>query len=191
VSTLALGSREDRAATTGMWLFIASIVMFYGALFSGYVLLRAGSTQWDTPWRTGPAAEWPIAVDHWFRTMWLGFAVMQSRRLSGRGVAVAGMPRFSWLVVLAGVAFVWRCIYIAGWLASHGHVPASSVAVASWYVLTGTVALLVAGGTLAAVWVAVEPVPAAQRARRGAMLQRYWLLMLALWCATVLGLYLV
>ena len=164
---------------------------FYGALFSGYVLLRAGSTGWDTPWRTGPAAEWPIAVDHWFRTMWLGFAVMQSRRLSGRGVAVAGMPRFSWLVVLAGVAFVWRCIYIAGWMAAQGHVPSKSVAVASWYVLTGTVALLVGGGTVAAVWVAVEPVPAAQRARRGAMLQRYWLLMMALWCATVVGLYLV
>lgn len=191
MSALALASREDRAATAGMWLFVASIVMFYGALFSGYVLLRAGSTGWDTPWRTGPAAEWPIAVDHWFRTMWLGFAVMQSRRLSGRGVAVAGMPRFSWLVVLAGVAFVWRCIYIAGWMAAQGHVPSMSVAVASWYVLTGTVALLVGGGTVAAVWVAVEPVPAAQRARRGAMLQRYWLLMMALWCATVVGLYLV
>ena len=191
MSALALASREDRAATAGMWLFVASIVMFYGALFSGYVLLRAGSTGWDTPWRTGPAAEWPIAVDHWFRTMWLGFAVMQSRRLSGRGVAVAGMPRFSWLVVLAAVAFVWRCIYIAGWMAAQGHVPSTSVAVASWYMLTGTVALLVGGGTVAAVWVAVEPVPAAQRARRGAMLQRYWLLMMALWCATVVGLYLV
>lgn len=186
-----MSDAEGRAATTGMWLVTASIVMFYGALFSGYVLLRAGSEVWDTPWRTGPAADWTVAVDHWFRTMWLGFAVMQSRRLSGQGVQVAGMPRFSWLVSLAGVAFVWRCIYIAGWLASRGYVPAASVALACWYALTGTVALFVAGGTVAAVWVAVEPVPARQRARRGAMLQRYWLLMLALWLATVAGLYLV
>jgi len=39
--------------------------------------------------------------------------------------------------------------------------------------------------------VALEPVPARQRARRGAMLQRYWLLTLVLWLATVGGLYLV
>lgn len=191
MSAVALSDRQGRAASAGMWLFIASIVMFYGALFSGYVLLRAGSAVWETPWRTGLAAEWPIAVDHWFRTMWLGLAVMQSRRLSGEGVAVAGLPRFSWIVALAGTAFVWRCVYIAGWLASQGLVPAMSVPLACWYVLTGTVALLVAGGTIAAVWVALERVPAAQRARRGAMLQRYWLLMLVLWLATVGGLYLV
>ena len=44
MSAIALSDRPDRAASAGMWLFIASIVMFYGALFSGYVLLRAGST---------------------------------------------------------------------------------------------------------------------------------------------------
>jgi heme/copper-type cytochrome/quinol oxidase subunit 3 len=191
VSVVTLSDREGRAALAGMWLFLASIVMFYGALFSGYVLLRAGSDAWATPWRTGTSAEWPIAVDHWFRTMWLAFAVMQARRLSGEGVPIAGLPRFSWLVGLAGTAFVWRCIYIAGWLASQGHVPAASVPLACWYALTGTVALLVAGGTIAAVWVALEPVPAHQRARRGALLQRYWALMLILWMVTVAGLYLV
>lgn len=191
MSAVTMADREARAAATGMWLFMASLVMFYGALFSGYVLLRAGSEAWETPWRPGPDAQWPIALDHWFRTMWLGFAVMQSRRLSGQGVPVAGMPRFSWLVVLAGVAFVWRCIYIAGWLASQGLVPSASVPLACWYALTGAVALFVAGGTAAAVWVALEPVPARQRARRGAMLQRYWLLMLAIWLTTVSGLYLV
>ncbi len=191
MSAVTIETRQERAALTGMWLFFASVVMFYGALFSGYVLLRAGSTVWEMPWRPGPDTEWSIAVDHWFRTMWLGFAVMQSRRLSGEGVPIAGLPRFSWLVGLAGTAFVWRCIYIGGWLASHGHVPASSVPLACWYVLTGTVAFLVAAGTVAAVWVALEPVPARQRARRGAMLQRYWVLMLALWVVTVGGLYLV
>lgn len=190
MSVVTMSDREGRAALAGMWLLIASVVMFYGALFSGYVLLRAGSTTWEMPWRAGPDTEWPIAVDHWFRTMWIGLAVMHSRRLSGEGVPIAGLPRFSWMVGLAGMAFVWRCIYIAGWLASQGYVPAASVPLACWYVLTGTVALLVAGGTIAAVWVALEPVPARQRARRGAMLQRYWLLMLALWMTTVVGLYL-
>ena len=188
MSGVALADRDGRAAAAGMWLFLASIVMLYGSLFSGFVLLRAGSEAWDTPWK---AHEWPMAIDHWFRTMWLAFAVMQSRRLSGEGVAVAGLPRYSWLVVLAGAFFVARCVYVAGWLAGQGLVPSASVPLACWYVLTGMVALLVLGGTIAAVWVAVERVAPAERARRGAMLQRYWMLMLAIWLLTVAGLYLV
>ena len=37
---------EARAASLGMWLFLASEAMFFGALFSGYVLLRTGSEHW-------------------------------------------------------------------------------------------------------------------------------------------------
>lgn len=188
MSTVALDDRDGRAASAGMWLFLASIVMLYGSLFSGFVLLRSGSTTWDMPWKV---AEWPMAIDHWFRTMWIAFAVMQSRRLSGEGVAVAGLPRYSWLVVLAGAFFVARCVYVAGWLAMQGLVPSASVPLACWYALNGLVALLVLGGTIAAVWVAVEHVTPAQRARRGALLQRYWVLMLALWLLTVAGLYLI
>ncbi len=32
----------------GVWLFLASEVMLFGALFSSYVLLRVGSTSWPT-----------------------------------------------------------------------------------------------------------------------------------------------
>src|SRR5687768_13045919 len=32
--------------TLGMWLFIASEVMLFGALFSSYVLLRTGAAAW-------------------------------------------------------------------------------------------------------------------------------------------------
>lgn len=184
-----LTEREDRAAVTAMWLFIGSVVMLYGSIFSGYVLLRAGSLSWEMPWKSGPAADWPYSVDHWFRTMWLGFAVMQARRLRGDGVSFPGLSRFSWMVVLAGVAFVWRCWYIGDWLASLGYTPSASVPLACWYVLNGTVAALVAGGTAAAIWIALDPVTPEQRARRGAMLQRYWVLMLVLWVTTVAGLY--
>ena len=55
---------------------------------------------------------------------------MQSRRLSGAGVAVAGLPRYSWLVVLAGAFFVARCLYVGGWLAAQGMVPSASVPLA-------------------------------------------------------------
>lgn len=32
----------------GMWLFLASEVMLFGALFAGYILLRVGSTDWPS-----------------------------------------------------------------------------------------------------------------------------------------------
>ena len=182
--------RETRAADVGTWLFLASLVMFYGALFSGYVLLRAGSDTWDTPWKTGALAKWPMTADHWFRTMWLGFAVMQSRRIAGLGAVAPGLSRFAWLVVAAGAMFVWRSWVVADILVRAGATPASSVPLACWFVLTGAVACLVAAGVIASAWVALEPVPAVQRARRGAMLERYWLVVLGIWIATVAGLYL-
>jgi heme/copper-type cytochrome/quinol oxidase subunit 3 len=189
MTAVTMDDRDGKAAVTAMWLFIASVVMFYGAIFSGYVLLRAGSPIWDTPWRTGPAADWPYSVDHWFRTMWLGFAVIQARRLAGEGVPNPGLRRFSVLIALAGAAFVWRCWYVGSWLSGIGYTPSSSVSLACWYALNGTVATLVAGGAAAALWVAIDPVAPEQRARRGVMLQRYWILMLVLWVATVAGLY--
>ncbi len=182
--------RDTRATDVGTWLFLASLVMFYGALFSGYVLLRAGSDTWATPWKEGPLAQWPTAVDHWFRTMWLGFAVMQSRRLSGLGAVTPGLPRFAWLGVAAAGMFVWRSWAMADMLLRAGATPASSVPMACWFVLTGTVACLVGAGAIASAWVALEPVPAVQRARRGAMLERYWLTVLGIWLVTVGGLYL-
>ncbi len=182
--------RDTKAADVGTWLFLASLVMFYGALFSGYVLLRAGSETWATPWKEGALAQWPTAVDHWFRTMWLGFAVMQSRRLSGLGAVAPGLPRFAWLGVAAAGMFVWRSWAMADMLLRAGATPASSVPMACWFVLTGTVACLVGAGAIASAWVALEPVPAVQRARRGAMLERYWLTVLGIWLVTVGGLYL-
>lgn len=189
MTAVTLDDREGRAAVTAMWLFMGAIVMLYASMFSGYVLLRAGSLTWEMPWRYGPASQWPYWLDHWVRSLWLAFAVMQARRLTGEGMALPGLSRFSWLIGLAGAAFVWRCWYIGDWLAGLGYTPSASVALACWYALNGTVAVLVAGGTAAAIWVAVDPVAPERRARRGAMLQRYWVLMLVLWMTTVAGLY--
>ena len=35
-------------AKLGIWLFLASEVMLFGALFSTYVLLRMGADSWET-----------------------------------------------------------------------------------------------------------------------------------------------
>ena len=37
-------------AKVGIWLFLASEVMLFGGLFSGYVLLRVGADRWPHGW---------------------------------------------------------------------------------------------------------------------------------------------
>lgn len=37
-------------AKLGIWLFLASEVMLFGALFSTYIILRAGATEWPHGW---------------------------------------------------------------------------------------------------------------------------------------------
>ncbi len=49
----AIHARPDTGvynAKMGIWLFLASEVMLFGALFSGYVLLRVGADQWPHGW---------------------------------------------------------------------------------------------------------------------------------------------
>jgi cytochrome c oxidase subunit III len=41
-------------AKLGIWLFLASEVMLFGGLFSGYVLLRVGAEQWPHGWLSVP-----------------------------------------------------------------------------------------------------------------------------------------
>lgn len=41
-------------AKVGIWLFLASEVMLFGALFSSYILLRVGSTDWPYGWLNIP-----------------------------------------------------------------------------------------------------------------------------------------
>ena len=44
--------RPDTGLTNpklGIWLFLASEVMLFGALFSSYILLRTGAAEWPPP----------------------------------------------------------------------------------------------------------------------------------------------
>lgn len=53
-------------AKIGMWLFLASEVMLFGGLFSGYVFLRAGA-------REGVDLPWPNGIDVHGKFIWIGF----------------------------------------------------------------------------------------------------------------------
>ena len=118
-----------------MWLFLASLVMFLASLVSGYVLLRAGSEAWPTPWvRNGIGA----LDDPWFRLLCLlvaagtSGAAAAAGRTASRGYALSPAGR--------GVC---RAVFVR---ADHrsgpgvcvpGHGPASHIAPATWLALNG------------------------------------------------------
>ena len=64
--------------------------MFVASLVSGYVLLRAGSEAWPTPWRHDGAA---AIADPWFRLLWLVVAAGTARAATRD----AGRAATSWL----------------------------------------------------------------------------------------------
>ena len=173
--------RDTRAADVGMWLFIASLVMFYGALYSGYVLLRAGSDTWAAPWTAGEV---------WHRTWLVGAAAMC---VSAHRKNTAPVRRLTFLHVSAflGGAFVIRGVSTAAGLAGAGHAPSSSVAAASWFVLTGVHAVLVLGGAIVTGWIALGVPKHTRHDLHLQLIERYWWLMVVFWSSIVVGFYVV
>jgi heme/copper-type cytochrome/quinol oxidase subunit 3 len=185
---LALQDRDRRAADVGMWLFVASLVMFFGALFSGYVLLRAGNPSWEAPWATHARAG-----DPWFRLLWLVVAAALTKANVARPPAAsAWVPGRSSLRIaaLAGALFC-GLTWVAGrGLIASGHGPATGVAAASWFALNGMLGALVGGAAVVTLWVAFATGTEARRALRTRMLGRYWALMAAFGGAVAVGMYL-
>ncbi len=191
-NAIAVAHRDARAADVGTWLFLASLVMFYGALFSGYVLLRAGSTAWDTPWLT-VTAPWRIFPFAWSQTIWLAGVGASVGRWRVGSPRYSGPPRaiFSWLPALASVTFTADWVNMARTLMAEGHGAATSVGAACWFVLTGAVAVGVIGGGLVAAGTAWRYRGATPPPHRLRLQQRYWMVILAFWLSIVTGFYLV
>ncbi len=183
IAPATAADRAERAADVGGWLFLASLVMFVASLVSGYVLLRAGSETWPTPWRSQGLA------DPWFRLVWLVVAAGAAR------AAVRDTPRGpAWLTryplqiaAVAGTMFWLRTLTAAQGLMGGGHGPASHVAPATWFALNGAVAMLALGGAAASIAVAIAP--ASARKRRARVLARYWTLVTISFVVIVVGMY--
>lgn len=181
--------RAERAADVGMWLFTASIVMLMASLVSGYVLLRAGSAAWPTPWIRGGVA---ALDDPWFRLLCLLVAVGAS------GAAARGWPHGTSRIAryplptaaFAGAVFSGRTIAAAQLLVGAGHGPASHIAPATWLALNGTLAVLAAGGVAATVVVNLGAAEPALQRRRSRLLVRYWTLLAVCFVVIVGGMYL-
>ena len=171
--------RADTGTTSarlGMWLFLASEAMLFASLFSGYVLLRAGSVQW--PDRLA------------------GFPWLETILLVGASAAF-GASRMRLIASHAlGLTFVVIKMATDASMMGKGLLPANDLMLASWYTLTWVHAAHVFAGAVFTGWLAGPSFRMAeeQRERWSARIdatRRYWLFVDLVWLVLVIGFYFV
>jgi cytochrome c oxidase subunit III len=124
----------------GIWLFLASEVMLFGALFSTYIILRMGSVEWP----------------HGELSVWLG--MINTFILIGSSVTMvmawASLKMNDWgkhrlylilTFVLAGIFLVNKYIEYADHV-TRGELPSHSTFLAIYYTLTGLHGIHILGG---------------------------------------------
>ena len=130
----------------GIWLFLASEVMLFGALFSTYVFLRVGNPNWHI-WESEAGLNVPIGTFNTIVlitssiTMVMAWASLMMKRL-GKFRLYLGLTIFLALVFMVVKAFEYNAKF------SHGHFPSSNNFLAIYFVLTGLHALHILGGII-------------------------------------------
>jgi len=138
--------REDTGlfnAKVGIWLFLASEVMLFGALFSSYILLRVGSTNW----LYGEAKDLNV---------WLGTANTAVLITSSITMVMAWaslkldefgkFKMYMGATVLLGLVFMVIKAFEYSAKFHHGHLPGTHTFYAIYFTLTGLHARHVLGG---------------------------------------------
>lgn len=138
--------REDTGlfnAKVGIWLFLASEVMLFGALFSSYILLRVGSPDWlygDAKHLNVPIGTFNTAVLITSSiTMVMAWASLKLRDF-------AKYKLYLGLTVLLGLVFMMVKAFEYSDKFSHGRFPSTHTFYAIYFTLTGLHALHVLGG---------------------------------------------
>ena len=138
--------------TLGIWLFLASEVMLFGALFSAYALLRTSSPDWPS----GPAVlSTALGAGNTVILLITTTIVWRARSASLATPASPGAVR-GWLLtatLVAAVFLAFKATEYRGEIA-RGLVPSVNTFIAMYFVLTGLHALHVAGGMIANLWAA-------------------------------------
>ena len=128
----------------GVWLFLASEVMLFGALFSSYVLLRVGAESWPHGWEL---LNVPLATLNTFVliassvTMVMAWASLKLDQF-GRFRVYMGLTILLALVFMVVKGFEYGAKF------SHHIGPATDNFYATYFTLTGLHGLHVIGGVL-------------------------------------------
>lgn len=131
-------------AKLGIWLFLASEVMLFGALFSSYVLLRVGATTWPHGYEH---LNIPLAT---VNTVVL-ISSSVTMVMSWASLAMKNIRRYR-LYMGATIALACVFLVIKGFEYAakfeHGLYPSTSTFMAIYFTLTGLHALHIVGGII-------------------------------------------
>lgn len=128
----------------GIWLFLASEVMLFGALFSTLILLRTGASSWP---HGSQVLNVPLATLNTFVLIFSSVTVV----LAWANLRLGNLKKGKiWLAVtlLCGFGFMIIKSIEYGTKISHGLLPATHNFYATYYVMTGLHGLHVLGGMI-------------------------------------------
>jgi heme/copper-type cytochrome/quinol oxidase subunit 3 len=132
----------------GIWLFLASEVMLFGALFASYLMMRIGATEWprgDTILNVPLATLNTVILISSSVTMVMAWASLKRKSL----------PKFKlWmgLTVLLGFGFLIVKYIEYSSKFHHGLFPSTNTFLAIYFTLTGLHGLHVVGGMAVNAW---------------------------------------
>ena len=144
-------ARPDTGLTNGkigIWLFLASEVMLFGALFGSYILLRAGAPSWPhgAEFLNVPLATLNTAVLITSSvTMVMAWASLMRNRFSS-------YRAYMGLTILLGFAFLVIKYFEYSAKLHHGLLPRTNTFLATYFTLTGLHGLHVVGGMAVNAW---------------------------------------
>ncbi len=137
------------SAKLGMWLFLASEVMFFTGLLGAYIVLRAGLPTWPHP---GEELKIQLAALNTFillsSSMTMALSVAAVHRADR-----AKAQLFLMLTILLGTAFLGVKGYEYSLKFAHGHFPGTGIFWDCYFTLTGLRGLHVLAGIIANLWV--------------------------------------
>lgn len=128
----------------GIWLFLTSEVMLFGAFFASYILLRTGGAEWPIQ---SEYLNIPLATVNTFVlisssvTMVMAWASLMRKSLSKYRLYMG-------LTILLGLVFLVIKYFEYGEKFSHHYYPSTNTFLAIYFTMTGLHAAHVLGGTL-------------------------------------------
>lgn len=117
----------------GMWLFLASEVMLFGALFSSYVLLRVNAVDWP---KGTEVLNVPLATVNTLILIGSSLAMLKAWAALKMNDHAA-YKKFAWITIAMGTAFILIKMYEYSDKFSHEHYPSTSTFYAIYFTLTG------------------------------------------------------
>jgi heme/copper-type cytochrome/quinol oxidase subunit 3 len=143
-------NRADYEATgipdgkMGIWLFLASEIMLFGALFTSYLVFRMAAPAWPRGWEV---LNVPLATLNTFILIASSVTIVMAHQRTSEG-KLKGFNGYMLATLLLSLAFLVVKGFEYGAKFSHGYYPSTNIFFAIYFVMTGLHGLHIVGGIL-------------------------------------------